>query len=155
MNINRNTIGGLAVAGILAVAAPAFAASQGGPDRASLDGHADVHAQVGNPGADTPTPPTTVPTPPTTEAPSVSAPQTPEPPSVSAPKRPSMTGVGNRVHNQVQGANGAVPSGSAPSVPSAPSTGTPTPPPSGGGQSSGGTAIQANATAGLSASANG
>ena len=149
MKINRNTIGGLAVAGILAVAAPAFAASQGGPDRASLDGHADVHAQVGN--VDTPTAPTTVPTPPTTEAPSVPAPQPPDTPSVSAPKRPNTSGV----RTEVQRAKGVVPSGSAPSVPSAPSTATPTPPPSGGGQSSGGTTVQANANAGLSVSANG
>ena len=153
MNINRKTIGGLAVAGILAVAAPAFAASQGGPDRASLDGHADVHAQVGN--VDTPTAPTTVPTPPTTEAPSVSAPQAPDTPSVSAPERPNTSGARSRVHTQVQRVNGAVPSGSAPSVPSAPSTATPTPPPSGGDQSSGGTTVQANANAGLSVNANG
>jgi len=152
MNINRNTIGGLAVAGMLAVAAPAFAASQGGPDRASLDGHADVHAQVGN--VDTPTAPTTMPTPPTTEAPSVSAPQAPDTPSVSAPERPDTSGVRSRAHTQVQRAKGAVPSGSAPSAP-APSTATPTPPPSGGGQSSGAMTVQANANAGLSVNANG
>ena len=150
MNINRKTIGGLAVAGILAVAAPAFAASQGGP---SLDGHADVHAQVGN--VDTPSAPTTVPTPPTTEAPSVSAPQPPDAPSVSAP---DTSGARSRVHTQVQRAKNSAPSASAPSVPAAPSTPStpaPTPPPSGGGQSSGGSTVQATANAALSVSANG
>ena len=42
--MNRKSIGGLAVAGILAVGAPAFAASQSAADRASVD--AEVHARL-------------------------------------------------------------------------------------------------------------
>ena len=154
MTLNKKTIGGLAVASILAIGAPAFAASQSGPARASVDGKAEVHAKVGDANVDGPTTPTTeLPAPPTTEVPSVQQPEAPQTPQVTAPKRPSTSGVRTWVRGTARRVSTAVQPGPAPSVPPAPSTSTPTPPSGGGGGNQSGDGIEASADANISLNA--